>query len=143
MFRNFYINVCIKFHSFRHIRHAKEVSNQWSPCSCIYAENCTAFLLTVASEQLPSGVPDFRLSAIELSEWNRRSFSWISTESARYAVHDIQPRWLQVCAQDTLRGGQRKTSWKIVRQTELRLLRVARSKCFHGVRFVPRKSIQW
>ena len=97
-------------------------------------ENSATFLLTAASGQLPSGVLDFRLPAIELSERNGRPSPRIPAESPRRAVHDIQPRRLQVCPEDTLRDGERKTSWTIVRQTGIRLLRVPRSERFHGVR---------
>lgn len=94
------------------------------------------FLLAVASEWLSSGSLDFRLSAIELSERNDRSFRGISTEFPRWSsVHDIPPRRLQVRGQDTVRDGEWKTSWTIVRQTGIRLPRVPRPNRLHRVRF--------
>lgn len=99
------------------------------------------FLLAVASSgRLSSGSLDFRLSAIELSERNDRSFRGISTEfPRRSSVHDIPPRRLQVRGQDTVRDGERQASWTIVRQTGIRLARVPRPNRLHRVRF-PRAN---
>lgn len=101
------------------------------------------FLLAVASSRrLSSGSLDFRLSAIELSERNDRSFRGISTEfPRRSSVHDIPPRRLQVRGQDTVRDGERQASWTIVRQTGIRLARVPRPNRLHRVRFPRATSI--
>lgn len=91
------------------------------------------FLLAVASEWLSSGLLDFRQSAIELSERNGRPFRGISAEFPRSSsVHDIPPRRLQMRGKDTVRDGQWKTSWTIVRRAGI--LRVPRTERVHRVR---------
>lgn len=102
-----------------------------------HGSKSATFLLAVASKRPLSGETNSQLPAIELSIRNVRSFSRNSAESFPSTVHHNQPRRLQVCAQDTLRDGERKTSREIVRQTGIRLLWAPWSKRFHRVRSTP------